>query len=116
MADTKPAIDAIALDNLETGLACQWDLLTRLEARPIADIEGLARRLEEVADAVHRVGVDIGRAQVRRPWWWTPALCTVMILLGAGGMMEALWWRPVQTLVCPPIVQTVGPQAVKGRK
>lgn len=115
MADTKPAIDAIALDNLETGLACQWDLLTRLEARPIADIEGLARRLEEVGDAVQVLGSTIRQSQVRRPWWWTPALCTVMVLLGAGAMVEALWWHPVQTLVCPPGVQTGISPAKRGK-
>jgi hypothetical protein len=114
----KPDVHTRVLDDIQQGLACQWDLLTRVEAGQIPrdEIAGLARRLDEMADAVHTLGSVVLARPRRRPWWWTPALCTLMFLLGAGCVVEAFLWQPVRMLVFPAPTQQAVPQVQKGKK
>lgn len=119
MTETAKAdVHTLALDDIQQDLACQWDLLTRVEAGqiPLAHIEGLARRLEEVADAVQTLERVVLASRHRRPWWWTPAVATLMFLLGAGCVVEAFLWPPVRALLFPVPTQQAVPQAQKGRK
>jgi hypothetical protein len=116
MGEANPDILMMAVANLEGDVAEQRDVLTRLEARPIPDMEGLARRVEEIADAVHTLGVVVTQRQRHRPWWWTPALCMAIAVLVAIGILEALTWGPVRTALCPPVAQSLNPPIQKGKK
>ena len=52
--DTDVSAVAEALDHLMAVQEQQGSILTRLEQRKVPDLDGLTRRLEEVADAVER--------------------------------------------------------------
>jgi hypothetical protein len=100
-----------ALDHLMAVQERQGGILTRLEQRRVPDIDGLTRRLEEVADAVERQ---------RRPEVPTPRLAWVHVgvLLLAIFAGWGLCWATVRYLpngALPPGFTRAAPAPQKGR-
>jgi hypothetical protein len=63
--------------------------LHALEARPIVDVTGIERRLEEVADAVERLKTP--SRERRRAWWLTPLFVTLAYVVGVLSTYGVLW-------------------------
>ncbi|HEY5864771.1 MAG TPA: hypothetical protein VI542_04340 [Candidatus Tectomicrobia bacterium] len=99
-----------ALDHLLEVQEQHGEVLTHLERRPTPDMDGLARRLEEVADAVER----LKPAEVPKPAWWRlPAVVGGMLLLGWLLCWGTIRWMPSDML--PPGFSRVAPPTQKGR-
>lgn len=113
--DAKEDVSAIALEMLHEEIMQQKELLIGLEARPILDMDGLTRRLEELTDAVERATRPPPPVP-QRPWWLTPGLMMLAVLVGVLLGWELLRWRPVQVLLFPPQAPHAAPQTQKGKK
>jgi uncharacterized protein HemX len=88
-----------ALDTIQSVQEEQTLLLVNLEARPVVDVTGIERRLEELADAVERLRPPPRR---RRPWWLTSLLLTLVFLVGFGvGWVQMRW--VTHPVAAPPI-------------
>jgi len=98
------------LDDLGAVLTHHGDILTHLEQRPVPDIAGLARRLEDVADAVDRLHAP---EPAIRPWWYTPAAVSLALALGWGLCWATVRWLPGALL--PPGFTRMDPVKQKGR-
>src|SRR4030095_6909357 len=68
----------------------QQQLLRTLEARPIVDVTGIERRLEEVAGAVGRPKALV-RERRARAWWVTPLFVTLAYVVGVLSTYGGLW-------------------------
>lgn len=95
----------------------QSEILTQLQARPIVELNGIERRLDEYADALERLKQAQQPARPRRrPWWITAALVSLAYVVGACSLYGVLLWRSRQVIVtkqvAPAVVQT---PAKKGR-
>jgi len=99
-----------ALDDLGALLTHHGEILTHLEQRAVPDMAGLARRVEEVADAVDRMKAP---APVTRPWGYTLAAVGMALLLGWGLCWVTARWLPGGML--PPGFSRVEPLKQKGR-
>jgi len=98
----------VALADLQDGMAEMREMLVHLEARPIPDLAGTERRLDEFADAMDRMYTLLVRP--RRPWWHVPAILTLAILLGfAVGWASVPW---VRQIVVPPTVTQPAPPVI----
>lgn len=96
----------------------QQQLLHSLEARPIVDVTGIERRLEEVADAVERLKVPV-RERRARAWWVTPLFVTLAYVVGVLSTYGVLWVVQRQRLAHvkqPDIATTVTPPVGKKGK
>ena len=106
-----------AANHLEEVQQEQGEILFHLEQRPIADLAGIERELRWMADAIHRIVTPYIERPVRlRPWWLTPGLLTVAVLVGF--VVGLAWVSWVQThrwpLAWPGAVQQSVP-VKKGR-
>jgi len=99
-----------ALDDLGAMLTHHGEILTHLEQRAVPDIAGVARRLEDVADAVDRLKAPV---PVTRPWWYTPAAVGMALVLGWGLCWGTVRWVPGGML--PPGFSRMEPAKQKGR-
>jgi hypothetical protein len=96
----------------------QQQVLHSLEARPIVDVTGIERRLEEVADAVERLKTP-GREHRARAWWLTPVFVTLAYVVGVLSTYGVLWVVQQQRLTHgkqPGIVAPVTPPVGKKGK
>lgn len=116
------ALDHLMVIQKEHGalLAYHGDILTRLEQRPIPDIAGLARRVDDIADAVDRLKAP---EPVQHRWWhrpmsvrrWWHVVCIVLLAMVTGW---SLGWFTVRWLpgsMLPPGFSRVEPVKQKGR-
>ena len=86
------------------------EVLIHLERRPIPDIDGLTRRLGEIADAVER----LTPVETLKPAWWAvPAMLTGVFVLGWIICWGTIRWMPSDML--PPGFSRVVPVPQKGR-
>jgi hypothetical protein len=92
----------------------QRQVLHTLEARPIVDVTGIERRLEEVADAVERLKVPV-RERRARAWWLTPVFVTLAYVVGILSTYGVLWLVQRQRLaqvkqpgIATPVTPPVG--------
>jgi hypothetical protein len=96
----------------------QRQVLHALEARPIVDVSGIERRLEEVADAVERLQAP-QRKRRARAWWVTPLFVTLAYVVGVLSTYGVLWVVQQQRLAHgkhPGIVAPVTPPVGKKGK
>ena len=98
------------LDDLGALLTHHGAILTHLEQLPIPDIQGLARRLEDVADAVERLKTP---EPATRPWWLTPGVVLLAVVVGWGLCWATVRWLPGSML--PPGFSRIEPLKQKGR-
>lgn len=104
-----------ALDDLGAMLTHHGEILTQLEQRPVPDITSLARRLEDIADAVDRlVAPPVSPRRGFAPW-----RTRILVLVAMGVGWVACWstvrWVPASFL--PPGFSRVAPVPLqqKGR-
>ena len=112
--DTESEVVIEALDHLLEVQEHHSAVLTQLEQRPIPDMQGLLRRLEDVADAVERLQVPAAPSPTL--WWlqWAlPGMLLVGLLVGWFSCWLTARWLP-STLLPPGFSRPVSvPQ--KGR-
>ena len=107
-------VDAVleALDHLQAVQEQHGEVLHHLERRPVSTLQGLARRLEEVADAVERLTPPPPPVTQTR-WAWLPALLLIGLLVGWFSCWLTVRWLPGSLL--PPGFSRVTPPPPKGR-
>jgi hypothetical protein len=89
--DSDAVLTAIAALQEEQQL--QTGVLQHLEARPVVDLDGVGRRLDELADAVDRAQQTLAtRLRQRRAWWRTPAYVTLAFVGGVLLCYGVLVW------------------------
>jgi len=99
------AVDAIQEEQQE-----HLSILQALEQRKIVELDGVERRLDEVADAMDRVQQTVStRLQQRRAWWRTPAYVTLAFVSGMLVCYGMLVWLTQQQLAA--INKTLGPKS-----
>ena len=99
----------IALEDIQERLAEHTTALQHLEARPIVELAGLERRIDELADAVARMRPALPPP---RRWWLTPAWVTLAFVLGVCSTYGALVWtaqRQQAVVQKPPVSAPVAP-------
>jgi uncharacterized protein HemX len=99
MSDTKAkAVDSevltLALDDIQEQLERHTTMLTHLEARPIVELTGLTRRIDDLADTVDRLRGTLMRRS--RPWWVTPGVVTLSLVVGLGSGSAGVLWLQSQ--------------------
>lgn len=77
----------VGLDTIQTVQESHGLILAHLEGRPIVELAGMERRLEELADRVTELRPRPPRS---RAWWLTPLLLTLAVLVGYGLALMAL--------------------------
>ena len=110
--DTEADVVIEALDHLLEVQEQHSAILTHLEQRPIADLAGLARRLEEVADAVGRMQ-PAPAPSLRWLQWALPGMLLVGLLIGWCSCWLTVRWLPSTML--PPGFARQAPVPQKGR-
>jgi hypothetical protein len=107
-SDTEVLFDA--LDHLQAVQEDHGKILTNLEARPILDLTGMERRQEELHDELVRIATAFPRPR-RRPWWWTPSLVSLALLVGIAvgweTMAYGVRWGVVQVQVPVRVQQAI---------
>lgn len=105
-----------AVDTMQQVQEEHGTILTNLESRPIPDLTGVERRLEEFADAIYALPQAIPKPH-RRPWWLTACLVTLAFLLGnvtCWGIMRTVPHWGMQVVTQP--VRIVPAPAIKKGK
>ena len=107
-------VDAVleALDHLQVVQEQHSEVLHHLERRPVVDLQGLERRLEEVADAVERLTPPPPPSS-HAGWAWLPALLLMGLLVGWCSCWLTVRWLPGSLL--PPGFSRVTTPPPKGR-
>jgi hypothetical protein len=107
-------VDAVleGLDHLQAVQEQHGEVLHHLERRPVVDLQGLVRRLEEVADAVERL-TPPPPAITQTRWVWLPTLLLIGLLVGWFSCWLTVRWLPGSLL--PPGFSRVTPPPPKGR-
>jgi hypothetical protein len=101
---TKAADIELVMVGLDTIQRVQEDhglILAHLEARPVVELAGVERRLDELADRVTELRP---RPPRQRVWWLTPMLLTLAVLVGYGLALMAL--RGVAMRDVPALTQS----------
>ena len=113
--ETEPDLAVLeALDHLLEVQEQHTAVLTHLEQRPIADVQGVARRLEEVADAVDRLAEPRPVPSLRWLQWALPGVLLVGLLVGWFSCWLTVRWLP-STLLPPGFSRPVAPAPLKGK-
>src|SRR5262245_63180642 len=87
-----------AVDDLQERQKEQGDILLQLQQRPIPDIEGLGRRIDERADALDRVTAALQAPKPRRTWWRSVLWFTAGLIVGGLLTFEVIAVMQQQSL------------------
>lgn len=110
--DTDASAITEALDHLMSVQEQHGEVLIHLERRNVPDIQGLTRRLEEVADAVERL-TPIEVPQQSRPWVLFWGSLGLALVCGWAICWMTVRWLPGSML--PPGFSRMTPPVTKGR-
>ena len=111
--DTESDVVIEALDHLLEVQEQHTAVLTHLEQRPVADVQSLHRRLDEVADAVDRLAAPPPLPSVGWLQWALPGMLLVGLLVGWFSCWLTVRWLPSTML--PPGFARQAPVPQKGR-
>jgi hypothetical protein len=97
-----------AVDQMQSTQEEHTTILTTLEARPILDLAGIERRLDELADTITKQTAPAPPPSSQRRWWLVPSLVTLAAVAGAAVMLLVLQWRVSHASVSakPPVTQS----------
>jgi hypothetical protein len=110
----------VALDAIQEEQQEQTTILQHLEQRKIVELDGVERRLDELADALGQITMRRMPRLMSRRWWIVPLWIGIALLALPSGMVlgwmtdhSVLRSRVMAMLFPHPLVQTL---PVKGKR